>query len=45
MKRCACAAYACPNPPARVFQILDQAGLIERNEERKRSPLPLQEPL
>jgi hypothetical protein len=27
------------------LQILDQTGLIERDEERKRSPLPLQEPL
>jgi len=34
-----------PRSTRTVWQILDQAGLIERDEERKRAPLPLQEPM
>ncbi|SRR5581483_3259705 len=34
-----------PKSTRTVWQILDQAGLIERAEPRKRSPLPLQDPL
>jgi hypothetical protein len=34
-----------PRSTRTVWQILDQTGLIERDEERKRAPLPLQEPL
>jgi transposase InsO family protein len=34
-----------PRSTRTIWQILDQTGLIERDEERKRAPLPLQEPM
>lgn len=37
--------FRLPTSTRTVWQILDQAGLIERASPRNRSPLPLQEPL
>jgi len=34
-----------PRSTRTIWQILDQTGLIERDEERKRAPLPQKEPL
>ena len=42
MKPCARRVAVCLPPPARVFQILDRAGLIARAEPVKRVPLPVQ---